>query len=123
MAELPFVKVVNRLIQTPQEIKTLGGDARLDDATIVGLALPSDQAIFFHPVEQAGHVRIMRNHALSNVAAGQTVRLRTAQDPQDVILRAGEAVRFQQLFGLLAKSVGGFLEGDKGLILEREGNS
>src|SRR5262249_13633987 len=123
MPKLPLVKVVYRLVQTTQKIESLRGDARLDNAAIVGLAFSSDKAPFFHPVEQARHVRIMRNHAIADVAARQAVRLSTAQDPQDVILRTGQAVGFQELFRLLAQGIGGFLEGNKGLILKREGDS
>jgi len=115
MAELALVQLANRRIETFQDAQTFPGDPRFDYAAIIGLALTSDQAALFHAVEQAGHVRVVGDHAVADAAASQTMGFSAAQDAQDVVLRAGQAVRFEQLFGFDGQSVGGFLEGNEDL--------
>src|SRR5712672_1575207 len=94
MAKLTFVKFANRLIQSLQQVESLWSDARLHDAAIVGLPRARNQAALLHAVEEARHVWIMRNHAVTNAAARETLWFGAAEDAKDVVLRAGEAGGF-----------------------------
>src|SRR6266576_5518460 len=84
--ELALVKIVNRLVQGFKKAECLRRDARLYDAAVVGLAFAVNQAARFHAVEEARHVRIVRNHAVSDAPAGQSFGLGPAENAQDIVL-------------------------------------
>ena len=96
---------------------------RFDDAAIILLAFTANQAAFFHAIEQAGHIRVMANHAVADGAACQAAGLGASEDAQDIILRAGQAGGFDELFGLLAEGVGGSQQGEEEALLGRGGES
>src|SRR4029077_13918296 len=102
-----LVQIMDRLVEGFQEAEGLRRDARLYDAAVVGLSLAGDEAALFHAVKEARHVWIVRNHTVSDGAAGQTLRLGPAKNTQDIILRAGKPGGFQELFGLLGEGVSG----------------
>lgn len=108
--QLALVKLADGLIETFQEGKALGSDARLDDTAVSGLARARDEAAFFHAVEKAGHVRIVRNHALADSAARQTFGFGAAKNAKNVVLRTGKGVGLEELLGFEAKGVGGLLQ-------------
>ena len=118
MVELALVKLANRLIEIFQKSETRGGDAGFDDAAVIGLARAGDEAALFHAVEEAGHVRVVRNHAFADAAAGEAFGLGATKNAKDIVLRAGEAVRLEELLGFEAEGVGGLLEGDEDAVLE-----
>src|SRR6266566_1780858 len=119
--ELALVKIVNRLVQVFKKPQCLRRDARLHDAAVVGLPFPGNQAALFHAVEEARHVRVVGNHAVPDATAGQALGLGPAEDAKDIVLRARKARRFQELFRLLAKGVGGLQERDENAVLQGEG--
>jgi hypothetical protein len=119
VAELALVKLANRLIEAFQQAETRGRNARFDDATVFGLALARDQAALFHAVEEPGHIRVVRNHALADVPASKALRPGAPEDAQNIVLRAREALGLQQLLGFLSEGIGHFLKGDKDAVLER----
>jgi hypothetical protein len=118
--ELALVQLVDRLVKGFQESKGLRCYARLYDAAVVGLAFAGDEAALFHAVEKAGHVRVMRNHAIADAPARQAFGLGAAKDAKDVVLRAGKAGGFQELFRFLGESVGGLQQSDKNPVLQRD---
>src|SRR6266702_1827024 len=69
-------------------------------------------------VEKPGDVRVVRNHAVADAAAGKALRLSATQNAKNVVLSARESGRFQQLFGLLPEGVGGLQERDEKPVLE-----
>jgi len=119
--ELALVELANGLIQTFQQIESRGRDARFHDAAIVFLTLASDQGAFFHAFEKAGHVGVVGNHAVADVAAGQPFGLGAAEDAEHVVLSPGQAVGFQELFGFLSQGVGDFLQGDENASFQLNG--
>src|SRR5215468_494191 len=121
MAELSFVQIVHRLVELLQEIQAFRGDARFDDAAIVFLALTRDPGVFFHAVEQTGHIGIAGNHALGDAATENAVGLGAAENAQNVVLCAGEATGLQEVLGLLGKGVGGLEERNEDLVFEKSG--
>jgi hypothetical protein len=92
--KLAAMQFAHRLVERLKQIKALGGDACFDHAAIIGLAFTSDEIAFFHAVEEAGDVRVMRNHAFAYATAGEAMGFSAAKNPQDVILRAGETGGF-----------------------------
>jgi hypothetical protein len=120
VAELAFVKLANRLIETFQERETRGCDAGFDDTAVGGLASAGDETAFFHAVEEASHVGVVRNHTFTDAAAGEAKGLSAAKNAENVVLSAREAMRLEKLDGLEAEGVGGFLEGNKEAIFEGE---
>src|SRR5215469_5525381 len=121
MAELGFVQIVHRLVELLQEIQSFRGDARFDDAAIVFLALTRDPGVFFHTVEQAGHIGIAGNHALGDAATENAVGLCSAENAQNVVLRAGEATGLQEVLDLLGQGVGDLEERNEDLVFEKSG--
>src|SRR5580698_4293940 len=107
MAELALVKLANRLIETFQKSEARGSDAGFDDATVVGLACARDEAALFHAVEETGHVRVVGDHAFAYAAAGEAGGFGAAKNAEDVVLRAGEAMRLEELLAFEAEVVGG----------------
>jgi len=60
------------------------------DAAVVGLAFAGNQAALFHAVEEARHVRVVRNHAVSDATAGQSFGLGPAENAKDIVLSTGK---------------------------------
>ena len=123
MAELPAMQVLYGSVKFLEAIEALCGDAGLYDATVIGLACAADQAAFFHTVEEAGHVGVARNHAITDALAGQAKRLGSAEDAQDIVLSAGELVLLHELLGLLAEMVRSFEKRDEDAGFEGRGGS
>ena len=107
------MKLANRLIETLQKSETRGGDAGFDDAAVIGLAGARDEAALFHAVEETGHVGVMGDHAFADAAASEAGGFGAAENAEDVVLGAGEAMRLEELLTFEAEVVCGFLEGDK----------
>ena len=118
MAELALVKLANRLIETFKKSEARRGDAGFDDAAVNGLASAGDEAALLHAVEEAGHIRVVRNHALTDAAAGEAIGLCAAKNAEDVVLCAGKAMGLEELLGFEAEGIGGFLEGDEDAVFQ-----
>src|SRR4029077_17505150 len=94
MRELPLVELANRRIEALQQSQSTARDSRFDHAPVVTLALPRNQVALFHAVQQSCHVRVVRNHAFRDAAAGQPLRLCAAQNAEHIVLCAGWAFVF-----------------------------
>ncbi len=123
MPELVLVKMVNWPVEGFEQPESLRGDACFHDTAIVGLAHPGDQAALFHAIEEARHVRVVGDHAVPDATAGQTCGLGPAKDAKDVVLRARKARCFQELFCLLAESVGRLQEPYEDAVLQGDGRA
>ena len=66
------------------------------------------------------HVRVVRNHAFADAAAGEACGFGAAKNAEDIVLRAGEAMRLEELLGFEAEGIGGLLEGDEDGVLHRK---
>jgi hypothetical protein len=118
MVELALVKLANRMIETFEKSKARRGDAGFDDAAVIGLAGAGDEAALFHAVEEPGHVRVVRNHAVADAAASEAIGLGAAKNAEDVVLRASEAMGLEELLGFEAERIRGFLEGNEEAVLD-----
>jgi hypothetical protein len=118
MVELALVKLANRLIETFEKSKARRSDAGFDDAAVIGLARAGDEAALLHAVKEAGHVRVVRNHAVTDAAAGEAMGLGAAKNAEDVVLRPCEAMGLEELLGFEAERIGGFLKGDEDAVFQ-----
>src|ERR1700739_623635 len=121
MAELAAMTVVNGRYEFFEQPQPFRSDASFDDAAVVLLALAGDPAVFFHAIEEAGHIGIAGNHALGDPAAGKAFGFGTAKDAEDVVLSGSETGGFDDNLGLLREGVGEPEDGDEEVILERDG--
>lgn len=119
--ELLAVQFTDRHIQLLQELQALAGDAGFDDAAVVGLPLAGDQAAFFHAVEEPGHVRVARDHAFRDGAAGKTVGFGAAKDAEHVVLSGSEAALLEKLFRDGGEAIGGMQDREEKLLLGKGG--
>jgi hypothetical protein len=62
----------------------------------------------------------VRDHAFADAAASETCGFGAAENAEDVVLRASEAMGLEELFGFEAEGVGCFLEGDEDAGFDRE---
>ena len=69
MADEPFVLVLQRSIEPPEQFEALGPDLGEDDASIFGRPLPADQAGGFQAVEKAGDPRHLRDETIGDLEA------------------------------------------------------
>jgi hypothetical protein len=115
MAKLVAVQILDRSIELAQDFESGGSDASFDNATIVGLARAGNQTALFHAIEKAGHIGIVRNHAVADAFAGKAFGLGTTQNAQDIILGAGETgfAVADKLLGFHAEMIGSFHEGNE----------
>src|SRR5258707_2752190 len=120
MPELAFVKLADRLVESFQKAECLGRNACLHDAAVIGLACTGNQPALLQAVEETGHVRVMRDHAVADSAASEALRLGATENAKDIVLRAGKAGGFDELFGLLGEGVGGPQERHENVVLQRE---
>ena len=114
--ELALVKLANRLIETFEKSKARRSDAGFDDAAVIGLARAGDEAALLHAVKEASHVRVVRNHAVTDAAAGEAMGLGAAKNAEDVVPRPCEAMGLEELLGFEAERIGGFLKGDEDAV-------
>jgi hypothetical protein len=103
-------------------VEPFAGDARFDDTAIVGLAHAGDEAALFHAVEEASHVRIVGDHAITDSLAGQPLRFGATENAQHVVLGARETLGLEQLLGLLADSIRRPEKSDEDTVFEGEGS-
>jgi hypothetical protein len=57
----------------------------------------------------------VRDHAVPDAAAGKALWLGAAKNTEDIVLRAREAVRLEELRGFETQRIGNFLKRDKNL--------
>src|SRR5579864_4391827 len=112
------MQLTNGFVQLVQQSQALRSDARPHHAPVARLAGAGNQAPRFHAIEQARDVRIARDEPAADFAAGQALLAGAAQDAQDVVLGAAEAVGLEQGLGAASQGVGGAEQGNKDLGFE-----
>src|SRR5258708_36936164 len=123
MPELALVKIGNWPVEGLEKAEPLRSDSGPNDAAVVGLAHSGNQAALFHAVEEAGHVRVVGDHAVPDSLARETCGLGTAKDAKNIVLRAGEPRPFQEMFRFLAEGVTGLQERYEDAVLRRDGRA
>src|SRR5262249_38625923 len=85
VSQLPAVGLLYGLIEPGEQLEPFLADAGKNHAAVFSIPGAQDPASFFEPVEQAGNVRIARDHAAADLSTGEAFR-GSAQDSQNVVL-------------------------------------
>src|SRR6185369_11883404 len=102
MAELQAVNLVNAMLHLVEQVQSVPRDPSNDIAAVLPASLPQDQLRVFEAIEKARHVWNLADQSLSDFTSAQALRLGPTQDPENVVLRRGDAVRLQsRLEGVL----------------------
>src|SRR6201984_2832583 len=96
MSQLPAVCLLDRVIESAQQLKPVRRNLCHHDSAVLGFPPARNQPPLFQTIEQPRDIGIARNHAVRNLATGQTLR-RTAQNPQHVILRRRQFLGLKHL--------------------------
>jgi hypothetical protein len=107
VTQLASMQFVHGLIQFIEQPEAFRGDAGLNDAPVFRFARASDHSAGLQAIEEAGNVRIARNEAAADFAAGQALFTGAAEDAQDIVLRAREVEGLEHRFGAAGQGVGG----------------
>ena len=118
MAELFFVKLVDRPIQLPQQLQPFRRDPGFDDAAVLCLAFAGDEFLLFHAIEKPRNVRITRDHAFADTAAEEAIGLCATENAKNIVLRGGQAGGFNELLGRLGEGIGGLEDGNEEVVFE-----
>jgi hypothetical protein len=86
------------LLEAVQQLDPSPGNAGRDQAAVLGVPLPTDESCRFHAIQEPRHVRHPGQHAVPHLVAAQALRLRSAQDPEHVVLRGRNSCGAQNLF-------------------------
>src|SRR5262249_54262969 len=111
--ELFAVELADGLIEFFEDAEAFGGDAGTDDATVAGIALAGNQAAAFGAGQQAGGVGGAGGHFLPGEVAGDAFAVVvgafavTAENAEDVVLRAGEVERLEEVLESAEEEVRG----------------
>src|SRR5271163_3229940 len=87
-------------VHLTQKLESGSRDLPIDNSAITPSARALNQAAILQTIEQARNVGIVRDHALPDLAARQTVRPGAAQNAQRVVLSAGKSEFFETGFNL-----------------------
>ena len=85
MLKLALVEVIYGLIEYFQQSKALRCYACFHDPAIISLTFAGDPRASFHSIEKPSHVGIVRDHSISDAAAGKAFRLGATQDSKSVL--------------------------------------
>ena len=95
------------LVESVDNLPALPGDPGRDKPPVDRTSLPADQTGLFHSVEQPRCIRHAVQQPLSNFVPAETLRLGASQDPQHVVLRAGNPVGLEHLLERIGQDVRG----------------
>ncbi len=91
-----------------QQLESLGGDVGDRLALVFAAAGATDQAPGLQAVDEARDVGSAFDHAVCDLAAWMPLGMHSAQDSQDVVLRAGESMPLADLVHQVVKGAGGY---------------
>src|SRR5581483_2492340 len=117
VSELALMKLGYRPIQIPQKLQSLWSDSRQDHTPVFRFTAARNQFAFFQAVQQSRDIRIARNHAFSDLAAGQALR-RTTENAENVVLGWRDVSRLQQQLTPARQQVRGSHEADENVLFQ-----
>ncbi len=100
------MKFVYRLVEGGEQLQTFAGDADGDHAAVGGFAGAGGESAFFEAIGEAGDVGVAGDHAVSDLAARESVVAGSAEDTEHVVLGGGNAEGFEEGSFLLEEGVG-----------------
>jgi len=95
MAELHAVNPVNSMLHLVEQAQSGPRDPSHHVASVLTTPLPHDQLRVFEAIEKSRHVWNLTYQSLSDFTSAQALRLRPAQNSENVVLRRGDPVRLQ----------------------------
>lgn len=106
MFEQLFCVLADEWIHFFEQLQTLVGDFRVNNALVFRLASAADELLLLQATKQTGDVRITADHALADFGASEALVACSAQNAKDVVLRRRNAVRFEELLPVILQPVG-----------------
>jgi len=119
VAELALVALFDGFIQSGEDLQACRSNLCRNHSPVQTRAGSNDQAPSLEPIQQAGDVRIVSEHALRGLVAAQAVAPGAAQNAQNVVLSAGQAEGFDDLLGAARQGVRRTQEAEVRFVLER----
>jgi hypothetical protein len=102
MTELFTVNLVNPVLDLIEQVQSAPGNPGDHITPVVAAPLPNDQFRIFEAIKKSRDVRHLPHQPIADFLSAKAVRLRPAQNPQDVVLRRRDPVRLQRaLEGML----------------------
>lgn len=96
MAELHTVNLVNSMLHLLEQVQSVPRDPSNHIPPVLTASLPHNQLRVLEAIEKPRHVWNLADQSLSDFTSAQTLRLGPAQDPENVVLRRGDAMRLQR---------------------------
>jgi len=118
MAELHAVNLVNSMLHFVEQVQSAPSDPSNHIAPVLTASLPHDQLRVLEAIEKARHVWNLADQSLGDFVSAQTLRLRPAQDPENVVLRCGDTVRFQSRLECMPQQGRSSLDAQVNLLFE-----
>jgi hypothetical protein len=95
MAELNAMNLVNSMLHLVEQVQSSPRDPSNDIAPVLAASLPHDQLRVFEAIEKPRHIWNLADQSLRDFTSAQTLRLGSAQDAENVVLRRGDPMRLQ----------------------------
>jgi hypothetical protein len=95
MAELHTVNLVNSMLHLVEQVQSAPRDPSNYIPPVRTASLPHNELRVLEAIEKPRHVWNLADQSLSDFTSAQTLRLGPAQDPENVVLRRGDAMRLQ----------------------------
>jgi len=95
MAELLAVSFVNPVLHLLEQVQTAPRNPGDDVAPILAASLADNQLRLFETIEKTRDVRDLAHQSFRDFTPAQPRRLRSPQNPKNVVLRRRNAVRLQ----------------------------
>lgn len=86
VAEQLPMRLAHRLVQPGEDVQPFLRDLDNDDTAVLAVAAARNEPALFQPVEQPRDIRIVRNHTIGDLPAGEPLGS-PAKDSQNIILR------------------------------------
>ena len=118
MSELTAMRFVDLMLDVVEEVQPGLRNSRYDITAILTAPLPRDELRLFQPVQQPRDVRDLANEPFADLTAAQARRLGSTQNPQYVVLRRCNAVRFQRALEGMLQNRGRSEDAEVCLLLE-----
>jgi hypothetical protein len=104
-------------IELREKAEAAAGDMDEDAPAVPGAAPALDEPFGLEAIQQARDARSLLDHAVSDLEGGEARRSRPVEDPEDVVLLAGNAVGLHDLGEAPSREVRGPQQGEEAFLL------
>lgn len=102
--------------QSREELEAGRRDPAMDHAAVMLAALPTDKTLLLEPVQQPGDSRHLLDQPVADLQRRQWLRVRAAQDAQDVVLLRSHICGLEDGRDVPADDIGGQQDRDSCLL-------